>query len=144
MTTNTSQEGTPGLPKQLLLIPDQLGTKEREKLILSHYKCCSLQHMQRCLSSSIVSYVGQHLVVLLVMADGAQPARRLVAGTHGHLSGQEWSCWLSQPRAPLPQALPWHAEGHLKQIGHAGLSSAMMLALFLEKAHFQFTALLRN
>lgn len=31
MTTNTSQEGTPGLPKQLLLIPDQLGTKERGK-----------------------------------------------------------------------------------------------------------------
>lgn len=31
MTNNTSQEGTPGLPKQLLLIPDTLGTNRKGK-----------------------------------------------------------------------------------------------------------------
>lgn len=119
----TSREGTPGLPERLPLIPTSWGLTEREKPVLRR----SLPHRQRCPSSSLIPKDS----AWLLFGDGGRSAAHARTRRDPSLpSGSR-----AEPLAvPAP---PWHAESN-------GLSSAVMLAPFLEKARFQFTALLRN
>lgn len=113
----TSREGTPGLPEWLPLIPDQLGTNGKGKAGPP-----SLPAAHAEVSIFQPRPEGQRSAARSGTGDGAQP-------THAS-QGPIAAFWA----VPAP---PWHAESN-------GLSSAVMLAPFLEKARFQFTALLRN